>query len=287
MSNEVGFDVMGFVCDVKVELSKRREDITVQYQCVHKNNEVLTGLAIFGEKICMCHPIVYFNSTNTVEAIVERIISVYDETPSVRFDPKELSKEDILAKIYPCVVSVENDLFLNNHPFRELCDLAIYYRYPVEIVGEDDGIASFIITNDVCERYDISEEELHNASIAKMDASYSVASLSELLHIDDEDTCDELDFGMLVVSNATRHQGASAFLSDKAMCEVLERLHTDCVYILPSSIHEVLCVDARRHNLEELRNLVSIVNDTEVDPKDRLTYSVYSYSMDDGIRKVA
>lgn len=79
----------------------------------------------------------------------------------------------------------------------------------------------------------------------------------------------------LVLSNSKKINGAAA-MTDKNILELaLDKLGADSLYILPSSIHEVLAIAMGEP--DELRNMVCEVNDTQVAPEERLSYNVYKY----------
>jgi hypothetical protein len=80
----------------------------------------------------------------------------------------------------------------------------------------------------------------------------------------------------LVLSNTKKINGAAAMTDKKILELALDKLGVDTLYILPSSIHEVLAV-AAMGDPDELRQLVCEVNDTQVVPKERLSYNVYKY----------
>jgi hypothetical protein len=85
------------------------------------------------------------------------------------------------------------------------------------------------------------------------------------------------DDKMFVLSNEKRINGASALLDDKIMDEVREQVG-DNFYILPSSVHECLIIPADEViELRELENMVKEINETKVEPKDRLSNHVYQY----------
>ena len=70
--------------------------------------------------------------------------------------------------------------------------------------------------------------------------------------------------------------GASTILSKKILDKVAECLQGD-YYIIPSSIHECIAVSADMTEPDELRSMVQEVNDSQVEPEERLTYSIYGY----------
>jgi Asp-tRNA(Asn)/Glu-tRNA(Gln) amidotransferase C subunit len=82
---------------------------------------------------------------------------------------------------------------------------------------------------------------------------------------------------MYVISNETRINGASALLDNKIMDTVREKIGDD-FFILPSSVHECLVVQAQDGmELRDLENMVKQVNETQVEPQDRLSDHVYQY----------
>ena len=50
-------------------------------------------------------------------------------------------------------------------------------------------------------------------------------------------------------------------------------------YIIPSSIHELLLIPtARFTERDEIKAMICEVNDTQVKPEERLSYSLYGYN---------
>ncbi len=82
---------------------------------------------------------------------------------------------------------------------------------------------------------------------------------------------------MFVASVPDKIHGAGVLAYQDFMDQASERVGGD-FFILPSSIHELLIVPDDGHvKLEDLKGMVKEVNETQVDPKDRLTDSVYHY----------
>ena len=59
------------------------------------------------------------------------------------------------------------------------------------------------------------------------------------------------------------------------------------LYILPSSVHEILLLPADAGNPEGLAEIVKEVNLTQVAPEERLSDSVYLYERESGKIKIA
>lgn len=80
--------------------------------------------------------------------------------------------------------------------------------------------------------------------------------------------------------------GASIILYNEKLAELSAKLDDDLL-IMPSSIHEVLAVPASSIDVEDLKNMVREVNDTEVSEQEILGYSVYRYNRETDTIEVA
>lgn len=82
---------------------------------------------------------------------------------------------------------------------------------------------------------------------------------------------------MYVVTNNSKLYGSAALLYPEAM-DSLKGYLGDDFYILPSSKHELIAVDAEKRGAQELVAMVKDVNNTQVEERDLLSYNVYHYS---------
>ena len=93
---------------------------------------------------------------------------------------------------------------------------------------------------------------------------------------EDQDTCFS-EVPMRILSNRKRVQGAACILYP----DVLEQLSAQAggnLYILPSSIHEViLLADGGGEEPELLKEMIFDVNRTQVEPEEILSDSLYYY----------
>ena len=91
-----------------------------------------------------------------------------------------------------------------------------------------------------------------------------------------ENQLKEDDIDMYVISNTTKANGASVIVYSDALQQVAENLGSD-LYILPSSIHEVLALPVGNKDVDSLEEMVRCVNQTEVSPTEVLSDNVYKY----------
>lgn len=75
----------------------------------------------------------------------------------------------------------------------------------------------------------------------------------------------------IVVTNERGVDGASMIFMKGVADKVCDMLSTDTIIILPSSVHETLCLDANTITYEYAASMVHYVNMTEVNEEDRLS----------------
>ena len=82
---------------------------------------------------------------------------------------------------------------------------------------------------------------------------------------------------LLILSNTSGINGASVLLYDNVIKELAEKFASD-LYILPSSIHEVLLLPVNSGaDVENLKKTVRHVNEVAVSKEDYLSDNVYIY----------
>lgn len=84
---------------------------------------------------------------------------------------------------------------------------------------------------------------------------------------------------MWVISNENGINGAASMLYENELHELAESLESD-LYILPSSVHEVIAVSSDMGSPEMLAQMVVEVNMQEVSLDERLSNQVYHYDKD-------
>lgn len=85
-----------------------------------------------------------------------------------------------------------------------------------------------------------------------------------------------------IVTNKARMFGAINIYNEDCIKQVQEILGTKNFYVLPSSIHEVICVPTEGIEIDDLLKMVTEINQTQVRPEERLGDFVLYY---DGITR--
>ena len=238
---------------------------------------------------------------------VAKYSSVFLNTPTTF----EFSKEDItsgaeLSGATLCVIDKDGNIIelinteqnkemLANMPHREFKDLSVIYRMVVKIDGE--GIASTPVHNGLADTLGFTEEQLFKlaAENTKRLLPPVVKSMNDVMReifMKDGMPPEIADMmlgemppeqQMYVISNNKGINGAVSMLYEDGLHDLAEKLGSD-LYIMPSSIHEVIAVSTDLGNPNELAAMVAEINMDQVALDERLSNQVYHYDKD--LRKV-
>ena len=249
---------------------------------VLKNNKKVYGIAIETEQKGVCVNI-YIDDMYYLEneKIADKVIAAFEESKTPKFDVERLStKEYILDHVIPYVIGKRgNQELLAKNANVQFLDLA--YTFRVMIPGE----GSYLLTNDMVEKIGSNVPELFRRARENMVRDYktkiipienAVASILGQCEESDKDIPDE-ECQMAVLTNTEKLYGANGLLRKDLLKKYAERIGKD-LYILPSSVHELLVVPKGFVDVEQLREMVREVNDNEVDDVDILSYTVYEYN---------
>lgn len=175
---------------------------------------------------------------------------------------RTLDRDTVLKNVVYRMVNRERMAgFLKDAPHREFFDVAAVYSCQV---ARDDGTCGIALSNEMCGHYGISFEELDTAARKNTEAAgFATYTMP----------------AMWIISDESLTNGASALLYPDLFGRIADQAGCD-LYILPSSIHEVIAVRAAGYEPEKLSEIVQFVNRTEVDEKDYLSDSVYRYCRD-------
>lgn len=200
--------------------------------------------------------------------------------------PKSMDRDYILNHVEYKVINKErNRSQINPFVHKTFLDLAVLYRIVVGFNG--GGELATTLKNDLFEKLDISFWELDDAAARNTErVGYEIRTLTEIIGeaASDTWTLNNLlpsDKEQYILTNTKKINGANSLLFNHVFREFANKVEDD-LYILPSSIHEVLIVQARGYSsdLLELATMVRDVNNAEVADDEILSYSVYKYSRD-------
>lgn len=194
----------------------------------------------------------------------------------------KLDKETLLSHVRACAINAEKNQAYLNCPHVLVNDLMVMFRsFPKEIqFGQADDVSSIILTDQICAAYGITVDDLLSAAKKQ---EYCCGSLN-LVGLMSGDIMGELKKGdpMYVLTTKDNMFGAGAILFKEKLREYAEILEEKKLYILPSSIHELLLVPASSGmDPKDLNSLVKDVNGSDVIQDDVfLSNNVYLYDVE-------
>lgn len=271
---------------------------SVMYKEVTKNNSVkypVVDIARLGEQVSQLFYIDWMldrveGGDIDIQDAAREVITTYLDYEDERIPEfaKHLDKDMILQKAVFQMINREKNLErLHDMPHRDLLDLSVVY-----LVVDDDGDDvwhSIAVTRPLCKRYGIDDEELFCSARKNVaEIGFQTKTVADILAEDTGVSVEVPDTvpPLSVLSTNTQRYGASVMLFNDEFDKLAERYGSD-LYVLPSSIHEVLAVPTGGLEPWELRCMVSYVNDSEVLEEDQLSDNLYRYSRKDGCLTIA
>ena len=128
----------------------------------------------------------------------------------------------------------------------------------------------------------ITKEEIEQC-LYQAEYPYELMKLSDALGVPDV-------VNLYVITNTMKNLGAGALVNHSVQKALYEYFNGKNLYILPSSIHELLILpedDSFPRSVEELLSMVKAVNSTEVAEDDFLADHVYYFDFERGISTLA
>ncbi|SNU04583.1 hypothetical protein SAMN06297422_101125 [Lachnospiraceae bacterium] len=183
----------------------------------------------------------------------------------------------------------DNKELLSNSPHRNVVDCSVVYKILHEI--DAFGMKSSPVTNEMMEGLGMTEQELFDIasentrkmlptkiqSMAEILGGFLMADVPEEMRDMVADEFIPQNNEMMIISNEYGMHGAVNMLYDDNLHEVSERFGDD-LYILPSSVHEVICIPAKyAEDTQTLADMVHEINMNVVSQEDRLSNQVYHY----------
>lgn len=219
--------------------------------------------------------------TEGYEVAVKELREILDKKPPIQdlndlFN--KLSKDRLILRL---VNYESNKDRLKNVVYKTIGDLAIELRVIVDYV--DDGYATTSVTDSILEAMGLSKEEAIQIAIDNGKGDVTLQDMLSLLldmGVDmgiDIDDIDSLEAPMYVLSNKNKLNGAVAMLYSEYLDKVCDKFDSDNVYIIPSSIHEVIVVNAKDIDPRDVNDMIAEVNNTTVEPEEILSYKLYEY----------
>lgn len=278
-----------FMAWVKENITSKdwKETSQVEISVVKKNNGVsATGLFIRenGQDVS---PILYlddyyihYQNGELLENVIRNIRADYDkkvQMAAVKI-PNLQEFENIRGRVIYRLVNYEkNKEILEDCPHIRLYDLAVTFRWVARI--DDVGVSTSLITNKQVKEWGVSVNDLVLAARQNTPRLFpaQIIDMEEMLAGMVSFILYPSAIPMYILTNEQELNGASALLYGDILKDFANKKGAD-MYILPSSIHEVIMIPADRiDDPKKLSSMVHEANTTVVSTGDVLSDSVYYY----------
>lgn len=267
------------------------EGMSLQIHTALKNNGVeRVGLTIIDGRINVS-PTIYleeyykqFENGFEIDDIVHNLLDVYHE---VKFEHtwdvhSVKDYETMRSKIvYKLIHAEKNENLLKNMPFIAYLDFAIVFYILFEV--DDSGTATIPITHELLELWDVPLDNVQQSAFCNapvlLPACFKPMQIviDELMgtNYSEQEAIEDL---MYVLTNSLRSFGAACILYDGMLEKIYEEIGEN-YYLLPSSIHEMIIVpESNSPSREHLNEMITEVNQTQVDDEEFLSDCVYYYN---------
>lgn len=230
----------------------------------------------------------YKEQINDVTKALENInVYNYDEIKGkiIPVLKGSITKKKMVASLNPEETEVEivdgDKAEKDNAPFKlPYLDLEIEFRIP--IIEDKDGSQSVKVSKTLRECWDVTSEEILADAISNI--KERVDSLPAVLFgmgFDLEDDAENIN-ELYMVSNKSSVNGASSILKREVMNKIADKLG-DTFFVIPSSIHEVLCFPYDEDNYDGIKQMIVDINRDVVNETEVLGDHPYIYKKDKGL----
>lgn len=298
-------DFVIFKAVLKEEVEKRLgEEYEVRINNIVKNNGlVLAGLTISRNDVNIT-PTIYidelFNKYELgglmLEDAVDHVINVYERNKvghaiDISFFTDYSKVRNHI--VYKLINTEMNRELLEDVPHIPFLDLSIVFCFLIS--DRNFGEATILIHNAHMRMWHVMTEELYQVAhinttrLCKWKISDIRSVIEEILETERPYTSNIVNYDdieyvpMFVLTNEKHVNGAACMLYDNIIQNFAEFIGDD-LYILPSSIHDVLLLPKSSEHCyhDELLDIVREVNESEVLPEEVLSNNVYFYSRETG-----
>lgn len=283
----------------------------IRCHTVEKNNGVrLEGISIRLDGECVAptyYPKMLYCADLTRNEIRKMAEELLRESASQRFhhvseEDIHLSIDQIVHAIYFRVVNYEaNREYFETHPYRRFLDLACTFYFVPDFLKKEGGTVP--VTNEQMKEWGLDIEHLFRIAAANtprdnppvfMPLIEAIEKTEDAIIRERADKDDDgrifkpeyRDDPSVILTNPSGRFGASCVLYKHVFEQAAEEADSD-LYIIPSSIHELILVPADGTiNLADLNSTVRHVNRTALEVQDILSDHAYIYDKEEQVLTV-
>lgn len=220
-----------------------------------------------------------FQGGYDMETMVNDIIKIIEEdrvTTDNSIVDKLTNFEIVKNNIIYCLVNYEtNKERLNGYIYETFLDLAKVYYVRIKLTDKSTG--KVMIRKEMLRIWGVDENIVKQCGDENTPRLYPVQCLCLQQNPLGDETDDEgKPLKMISVSNVTMREGAGVMVYPDMMKKLAEKEQSD-LFIIPSSVHEVLVVPYSEGEEETLLSMIKDVNSSCIDREEVLSDSLYVY----------
>lgn len=296
--------------DFKTEIVEAMKEMysaeNVQTTKVTKNNGLeLTSLTVnvLATRAAVC-PTIYlehlyeeYERGTELEKIIKKTACTFEENSNYDEGIGDLIKkvldfDAIKGFILPCLVNQEmNEKLLQTIPNRQFLDLSVVYK--IHLDNDISNVGFILVKDHIMKAWGVTEEQLYETAMKNLqavDCPLSIPNLIDMTDIlmetareyhGDTEEIDELssaisglEENMWVVTNRCKLYGASILLNSEYMRNLYKKFDKP-MYIIPSSIHEIILTSEEGGSTEGLNEMITEVNSGHVQREEILSNHCY------------
>ena len=229
---------------------------------------------------------------------IERIVDVFEGyvtapselpgAPATDIASTIADFEKVKDKILPRVINIHtNKDYIQNKVYKYIKGTDMVITYNIMVDSDENGVSSVAITKELAKYWKVKQTDIIDVAMNNLKKeAFTLQTLPEYgmslmfgieaknYKIEDLKDKTLIENG-LILSNKNGTFGAMHILNKELLAEISKVAGE--IYILPSSVHEVILIPKEPAKLESLRNMVKQTNEEQVELKDRLTDSVLEF----------
>lgn len=285
--------------------SKFKRELKFDYQAVIKTNDCCKPAIVVKEPNSQVGKTIYIEGMFRryveegveIEELADSLISICD----MKSDLEDIITDELFQKMkdfqylldgnimFKLINREKSKKFLDGKTYIPYLDFAVLFCMTIKDV---DGIGTVAIPEVCSKEWGVSLEEAYEEALEVIEKDYPVykVSMKEFmfgLMDESEEVKEELEKDkfkpandMYIMSNQEKIHGSTVLLYKGELARFCDENEFSELYILPSSIHEVILISRRAGigDEEELQTMVREVNKTQVQDHEVLSDNLYIYN---------
>ena len=283
------------------------DGIEVRYETYTKNNQTEIEAMTFRERNpqekTMLSPAIHLqdlyefykenDKTKEFDDCLHQIKLLYLNQEPKSFACIDCNWEEMQGSIFLSLVHEDwNQKWLAEQeiPYSKFLDFAIILRKTLNVFSH--GAGTMVITKELMDYMSVSEDLFWEAAWNNLyQENFYIFEGAKLVSTESIEADMHIDLShlppMYIISNQDREYGSRAILRTDLLQKFSRELNCN-LYILPSSIHEIILVaDIGGFDVQKMRENVSSINASLVPEHERLSDEVYYFRKDRGTVEIA